>query len=393
MSTGSQGCSIVGTGEARAKVVERFDALDGLRGIAALIVVIGHFWPFQDFKSLPIINVFMDTKLPVAVFFVLSGVVLSHSARNITKDSRWLVFAVVARYIRLLIPILVISVIVAFLYLNGLIFVDSLPSSYSQWSGFSKFYQFSVDVVGALKFSFFDVFFQYRADQTYIPPAWTMRPELFASTLLFVFLYAIALLRLDRIPVLLFIPAAVAVFFTKAWIPGVFYFGYFLVGYVLYELYKKHGVNPRFGIALFVWVLILKSALFYLSIKGLLVDFVFAGLIVASVLFSAETANLFSNRFFGWLGKISFPLYLIHVPIISSLGMFGFGYLDSLGIDTQIGAFLCFAVVLVVCIVSSHLLVTVDSGTLKLLRVIKGRFGLTYAGDEGGSLRPRVAPR
>ncbi|MEY8213997.1 MAG: acyltransferase [Colwellia sp.] len=364
---------------AQTSVIQRFDALDGLRGLAALVVVIGHFWPFQDFKSLPIINIFMDTKLPVAIFFVLSGVVLSHSARNFQKNTSWLAFVLISRYVRLLIPILAITLLVTVLYLSGFILVDSLPGSYSEWSGYKVFYQFSLEWINALQFSTLDVFFNYNPEKTYIPPSWTMRPELFASTLLFSFLFLLSFLRLENIPVLLFVPAAIIIFFTKDFLPGVYYFGYFLMGFVIYKVYMVKGVNSKVGFGLLFFVLLIKTMLYFYSIKGLFIDLVFASCIVTVILFSSKVQELLANRVFIWLGKISFPLYLVHVPLYCSLGMFNFIMLDSLGINVSLGWAINFVITLSICLLVAHLLTFVDSGTLKIIRIIKSKFGLSYS--------------
>ncbi|WP_372763564.1 acyltransferase family protein [Litorivivens sp.] len=358
---------------------DRFDSLDGLRGLAALVVVIGHFWPFQNFKSLPAINIFMDTKLPVAIFFVLSGVVLTHAARNFKKDIKWLSFAILARYIRLLIPILAISLLVAALYASGFILVDKLPAKYAEWEGYKIFYQFPATLGNALQFSFFDVFFKYDPAKTFIPPSWTMRPELFASTLLYIFLIGLSLGRLDRLPARflpLFIPLAVVVFFTKDIIPGVFYFAYFLMGYVAYRLYLSFGTFLKGGIFAIAFVLSAKSLLFFWGVKGLFIDLIFASLIVTLVISSWDIQAILANRVFLWLGKISFPLYLVHVPIFCSLGMFNFILLDSVHIHAGIGWGLNFAITLSVCLGAAHLLTFVDLGTLKLLRGLKAKYRL-----------------
>jgi peptidoglycan/LPS O-acetylase OafA/YrhL len=277
----------------------------------------------------------------------------------------------------LLVPILAISLIVTLLSALGMIYVDNLPDRYHLWAGYQIFYQFDVGWLGALNFSFYEVFFAYDPSKTYIPPAWTMRPELFASTILYVFLFGYYLLRLDRLPVLIWIPFAVAVFMTKGMIPGLYYFGYFLVGYVIYSCYIGAARQDLFSPWLFVVVVSAKSILFFFAVKGLLVDFLFASLLVFSILFSSTLQSLFANRLFGWLGKISFPLYLIHVPIITTMGMYNFVLLDVLGLPPLMGGMINFTVVMAACLGVAHLLTFVDTETLRLLRVMKSRAGLT----------------
>jgi peptidoglycan/LPS O-acetylase OafA/YrhL len=48
----------------------RMAYLDSLKGLAAYIVVIGHFFP-GEWKNLPIFNLITDTKLAVAIFYLV----------------------------------------------------------------------------------------------------------------------------------------------------------------------------------------------------------------------------------------------------------------------------------------------------------------------------------
>jgi peptidoglycan/LPS O-acetylase OafA/YrhL len=63
---------------------QRIEYLDSLRGLAALIVLLSHAlgafaWPasYFNFINLPLVNIVFDGKAAVAMFFVLSGFVLS----------------------------------------------------------------------------------------------------------------------------------------------------------------------------------------------------------------------------------------------------------------------------------------------------------------------------
>src|SRR3982751_1870787 len=61
----------------------RIEALDSIRGLAALAVLLGHIlntvlWPGNaNWASYPFINIFFDGRPAVTMFFVLSGFVLS----------------------------------------------------------------------------------------------------------------------------------------------------------------------------------------------------------------------------------------------------------------------------------------------------------------------------
>ncbi len=85
------------TGAPRSK---RFVALDGLRGVAALAVAIGHLWPG-----------FPNTALAVDFFFMLSGFVLVHSyAQRFTQGLQFTQYFI-ARCIRLL-PLIVVGTLI-----------------------------------------------------------------------------------------------------------------------------------------------------------------------------------------------------------------------------------------------------------------------------------------
>ena len=357
---------------------ERFVYFDGLRGFAALVVVFGHFWPFQEIKSLPILNLLVDTKLAVAIFFVLSGVVLSHSVRNMQKSIRWFVFVVLSRYIRLMIPVFSITLLVLILYDNNLIFVDQLPIQYSDWQGYEIFYQFKLSLLDAFKFGIFDAFFNYDASQTYIPPAWTMRPELFASFLLYSFIFLLALVKIDSIPNLFLVLTAVLIYYTKNYIPAFYYFGYFLMGYVIYKISTAESNKIVLGLWAFTLIILIKTTLFYVGLKFLIIDFIFAALIVYLVSVTPSLKKYLSNRFFVWLGDISFPLYLVHVPIFCSFSIFNFIWMSELSIPIHVSWLANFILTISLVLIISHYLTFIDKAALKVNRLLKLKARLSY---------------
>ena len=87
----------------------RLEYLDSLRGLAAYIVVIGHFFPDGRIKNLPFLNLISDTKLAVAIFFVLSGVVLTNPKYNFNMNAVWLPVQLIARFFRLMIPVFAVA--------------------------------------------------------------------------------------------------------------------------------------------------------------------------------------------------------------------------------------------------------------------------------------------
>jgi peptidoglycan/LPS O-acetylase OafA/YrhL len=108
--------------------------LDGLRGIACLIVVNHHFtynftetimvgWGVDEenkhISQLPGINLLWDGQAMVAIFFVLSGFVLSHKPLSLSRSASWaelhntVASSAFRRVFRLYIPVLTSTLIIA----------------------------------------------------------------------------------------------------------------------------------------------------------------------------------------------------------------------------------------------------------------------------------------
>src|SRR6478735_3104673 len=99
-------------------MTERFKYLDGLRGVAALVVVFAHFFQFflpaafapaladhLEEKTLggSPLNLAINGNFAVTLFFVLSGFVLS-APFFLKRDAWWYMGATIKRYPRLALP-------------------------------------------------------------------------------------------------------------------------------------------------------------------------------------------------------------------------------------------------------------------------------------------------
>ncbi|QJD72174.1 acyltransferase [Marinobacterium sp. LSUCC0821] len=349
-------------------VNNRFDYLDGLRGLAALVVVFGHFWPYESLRAIPLLNIFFDTKLAVAIFFVLSGVVLSHSASKYEINFRWLSYSIFTRYIRLMIPILLVTLIALIFFELDLFFNDNIPSSFGAWKGYDIFYRFKHDLFDGLLFATYNVFFDYDAQHTYIPPAWTMRPELFASTILFLFIWILSLLRKSNISLFLLLCLSLFVFLSRFYLPGLYYFSYFLVGYILYALYLKPSCNFIIPFWAFILWVLFKSVILMFSINSLFIDFVLASVLIVIVMFNPIVKKFLTKGVFLYLGYISFPLYLVHSPLISSFGLYNFTWLGFTGFSVVVCAVINFILLMVPVLILSHGLAYVDKININLIK-------------------------
>ncbi len=334
--------------------------LEGLRGIAAAIVVLYHlvlgftakgvgvvphrYGPFD--VVIQFLLGMLNGGASVAVFFVLSGFILS---LPFAEDRRVLrvAMAMLKRW-----PRLAAMTLIACLFAWALIV----------WSGHE--YQHAARVTGAgwmashgnapltgQHLTWWGAAYEglisafFEGDVRFDSPLWTMRIELFGSFAVFV--AAPLLFALRSWALRLVLVAAVM------WLAGttypVTYVSDFLVGTVLAMLFAE-GRMPRFSNAQAVVVGVLALYLFSFTYEQALLihaplkavmpagdsgHFVWdaaAVLIIFLLLGNAFLERVFSLPWAAWLGLLSFPIYLLHGPIMLSVGAKSFvGALDWLG--------------------------------------------------------------
>lgn len=318
--------------------LHRLIFLDGIRGWAAMIVLLSHIvFHFlsktNEIYRLKAFAFFLNGSFAVHVFFVLSGFALS--IKFIEKPGYYsLAQAVCARYFRLCIPIFAVACF-AWLMLHAGLFFNAqaaIPGA-TEWLG--KPYQFEPTIRSLFEFSFYRVFFRYEELISYNSSLWTM-PFEWAGSILVYFILAV------------FSPKSAAEKRGKIHIvPLVLLSLYFLrfsellacciFGYALAEIYHRYRDEKRriVGIA--------ATALFFVPV--VIVTFqdldrgrymaVLATWLVACVMFSPPLKVFFSTRLSEFLGRISFPLYLVHILVICSFSSYlflelpkhGFGHL------------------------------------------------------------------
>lgn len=330
--------------------MQKLKYLDGLRGLAALIVVISHFvvafYPslyngsidsVHTQKNLELwiskspINLFYNGNFAVCVFFVLSGYVLSYKF-FITRDKEFIVKSAVKRYFRLVFPVF-ISIILIFLMMKLSLFYNKEAAvlTFSEW-WLGGFWNFEPTFRHAIKNALLDVFFSH--DSSYNTVLWTMSYELYGSFLIFSF---IALFGTIKRRYFFYI---ILIFLFRDTI----YLG-FILGLMLADLkYSIHLFDKRFFGNYFLKLFFILFGLYIGSYPiGAPVDnsiysyiktddyntivfyhIIGAFLVVLAVLISNKLQSFFSHKILYSLGKISFSLYLIHVIVIGSFTSWSF---------------------------------------------------------------------
>jgi len=397
----------------------KIDRLEGLRGLACLVVVNEHFMKLF-FPALFLTHVLVDSRVSgtpsighapwnllhngmaaVAVFFVLSGFVLSYSFFSSQKHTPFFT-RVLSRYIRLIIPILGSLLIVYALYSMDLV---------KYWE--AKSISLAVDRYFPPEApEFFDILHDglWRSllftRDTYNIPLWTMKIEFIGSILIFLMLSLFARCQNNKY----YTPIKCTTYLVLL---SVFaYYQVLLISFVLgmliadihcgkfnSELYKtrKYWMPLFIILGLYLlstdsrgldtgihWVLLKSnpteySELFY-SILG-------AALLLPVVMHSDYCDSFLSSKFCIWLGGISYSVYLIHAPILASFGSLvfieleGYSYYVRSGIAISVTLFITF-------FVSYLFSVTFDRSAIRRSKIIC--LILKQKNEEKSSLRDQA---
>ncbi|WP_460942621.1 acyltransferase family protein [Okibacterium endophyticum] len=323
-------------GAQRASQTSRLHSLDGLRGVAAAIVVIYHLtlvarpaldtgtgaWEWMTQSPLRVVTAGTEG---VLVFFVLSGLVVTLPAFAGTID--WASYYT-SRMLRLYLPVWG-----ALLLAAGLIL--TLPRPASSAAPESWLLERNANAITV----------QHLLDEaSLLPPSytinnplWSLRWEIIFSVLLPVFVVvALAVRRFRVIAVLLSVALMVVGRLTQ--IDALVYLPTFFLGTLLaanLAQVRAWADRVNAGARWRVWLpatlvsltlLVLSWLARPIAPAGSLWSQVFwalsgvgaAGLVVVAIGSPAVTRVLSSGAL-SWLGRVSFSLYLVHVPVIATV--------------------------------------------------------------------------
>ncbi|AQQ20266.1 acyltransferase family protein [Burkholderia cenocepacia] len=316
--------------------MQRYKYLDGLRGVAALVVVVCHFFqiflPAAFATAVPAhlwersiatspLNIAINGNFAVSLFFVISGFVLSAPTFS-GKDRAWYVSAALRRYPRLAIPALASTVFAwAIAETIGFHYKNVMPISGSDMPDFFSSITSLKEAAwqGAIGAFFFDA-------SNYNEVLWTIRTELIGSFLIFSIIpfigrsrfrwiaYAVAIWWLHDSYLLGFVLGAMCadVLLTKTVPQSRWWFCVLAVGLYL-------GSYPYYLPGISIWypiTLMLQGDSFIMShVLG-------GALCVLSASQIPSVRRLFETCAPAFLGRISYSLYLVHFSILGSVGAY-----------------------------------------------------------------------
>jgi peptidoglycan/LPS O-acetylase OafA/YrhL len=326
---------------------EKIKYLEGLRGLAALIVVTYHhfygFFPmllypsknklFSDISASPI-NILYNGHFAVYVFFVLSGFVLSYKFFKF-KDFKILTSSAARRYIRLLPPVL-FSILASYFLLSQSLFFNKEASIISKCC-LATYFSFNANIFNALYDSFISSFFINGSPYNIV--LWTIKYEMLGS--FFVFAIAGLFGQLKNRFVFYIIILLLTIYNP---------YSSFVLGLMLADLLnnksfyfkklkQKKLLMPIAIIGIFLGSYpnnrILTDTIYEPLKLNLMPDMahfyhtIAAFLILITLLSSNFLKNVFSHKIFLFLGKISFSMYAIHFIVINSFSSFIFVALND----------------------------------------------------------------
>lgn len=327
--------------------------LDGVRGVAMLIVVFHHFglafFPainYLDPEKIHLgtgateliiaktpLNIFFNGGFAVSIFFVLSGFVLSYKF-HLSGSHRLLTTYAAKRYFRLFLPVAGSVILCYFLHLSGLFTIKNVGNITKSEEWLGGLYSNMKGPVDVLKNMFVDVFL--NNDNRYNAVLWTMTIEFLGSLLLFSFL---ALTGNHKKTIVLHILVAVLILLTDKK-----FYAAFILGSLISRLFVSGFSFPSGikGFALKSFLLL--TGIYFSSFpqgsftqqsmwKWLdwswtngyeLFHVLGAFCLLFLICFDTRFRRFFSLKPVLYLGKISFSFYLLHLAVMCSLGFFIF---------------------------------------------------------------------
>ncbi len=333
---------------------ERIEYLEGLRGIAACIVVLHHyflaFYPASFTKNLAEIHtgrnleallyntplgILIDGNFAVQIFFILSGLVLTLQYIESNKSNEVLAKTSLKRYFRLLPSVLFCNLLVYILLINKLNFnVAAAGFTQSTW-WLKGFWPFAPNLLDVLKQSFLGMF-STSYPQSYNPALWVI-----AYFFLGTFLVTGILSLFGKLEKRYLIYAILFAALLNT------YFYPFIIGIILGELFfgeqKLRNNFNRWDVGLlfilgiyfgsypiFTATNLLEGTIYDVLPTITLVDSfglyhaIGAAMIIVSLFLSKPLQKIFSWKPFVFIGNISYSLYIFHIIVIATLSSYLF---------------------------------------------------------------------
>ncbi|ERI07808.1 acyltransferase family protein [Aneurinibacillus aneurinilyticus] len=386
--------------------MNKINYLDGLRGLAALIVVFSHyvrgFYPgvYENnpkkvhlqpeieyyFSQFPF-SMFYAGNYAVCIFFILSGYVLSYKFFKYNGEFT-LIPAIVKRYFRLVIPIFFV-LIMSYVFVEMEFYFNKEVSDItlsSRW--LALLWQIEPNFWDVINQTIYGVFIFGK--ESYNAVLWTLKYEFYGSILVFSILAF-----LGHSNKRFFLYLILGIVFIKT------YYIAFILGVFLSDVYnsktdynfKKFFIIKSKSILCFMFLLsiffgtydekrsnihqYLKWGLFdYLGInQAIFFHIIAAFLIMVMILNSKILQKTFESTPFKFLGQLSYSIYLLHLIFLGSLSCYLFKLFYKFGISYNISFLYSFILSFTALIFISYLMYKyVDLNGIRFSKYLTGKF-------------------
>lgn len=327
--------------------MKKLEHLNGLRGLAALVVVVHHFaYVFLVFSTrgtgpmhFSFENVVYSTPLQllvagnyaVCIFFILSGFVLSYAFFQ-TGNVVVVQSAAIKRYFRLMPPILG-SVLLSWAIVTFGFNYNRAAAALTGAPWLDNFWPRAVSFAEAVFYGVYGIIVGNAAPGLLNNALWTMKVEFLGSMLVFAFLalfgklqrrwivYLVLAVVLWKTYYLAFVLGiALCDFSSRSWAPKTLSWP---VIAALAATGLLLGAAPIPGPTTTIY-----SALTWPGVSEqtafILAHIVGAFMLLAAVIYSPLLQVIFASRPLRYLGKISFSVYLLHVLVLGSFASYLF---------------------------------------------------------------------
>ncbi|MCH4091512.1 acyltransferase family protein [Acetobacter sp.] len=336
----------------------RFDALQSVRGLAALVVVLRHVlacYPLSSHAASVIVFFLFNSPAAVTLFFVLSGFVLTHSLVGQSFTVKTVLTFWTRRVFRILPALVVVTLLSALFTRTPFASWPVAGSDPSMEALLPHDMPLSLTLLAKCLAS---------VSSALVPQNWTVAVELIAA-LFFPFLWASS-----RNESRIFLPVVLSALLLSLCAPSggkglPFIYGFsFVVGIIAYRGWQNTNIMlTSTGIVLAAVGMSLPTTLLtepetlgaiFNAPKLVIPEAVCAGFLLFGLARNGPIATLLSNRALLWLGDISFSLYLVHFLVIAIAGRLLSPALPAFSMPVREGMVFCLT--LLIGLPVSHLL-------------------------------------
>lgn len=305
----------------RPPIPARVGALDGLRGWAALGVLIYHVgWEmfgivYPVFRHYLAVIPTGGGNLAVCTFFCTSGYLLTIHRWHV-DDGKRLWVQMFKRYVRLTIPIFGSVLIFFLVLLFQLDYANQASAILDRENWLGKFADATPNLFDAFTYGLYRVYWITRV-QNYGPFLWTMAVQLWGSFVVLPIAYGHKLLREAYSPLLLIIVVMMLLYPPAAAMP---------IG-ALVALLQRDGVLFRrpatrlestLATIVFVGCVLISSAVVDWGATGQAIQCALSGVVLMAAIRSRPLDYLFTRPASKFMSSISFPIYLTQAALLIS---------------------------------------------------------------------------